>query len=154
MADNVNGDQVVAVYGNDVSVFRKGQEVTTLSFDPAQRELRIPFADAIGSVLLTSMRPWGDEASLVAIDMETGKPYWQLANLALSSFLLQSGYLIGSTEGLGKKPEFVVIEADTGRLVSRTSTPQAVPSFANLLAREGSTLWAFNVINTTRLAIE
>ena len=154
MADTVTGEQVVAVYGNDVSVFRRGQEVTTLAFDPGQRELRIPFADAIGNVLLASVRPWGDEASLVAVDLETGKPYWQTTNLALSSFVAQDGYLIGSTEGLGKKPELVVLEADTGRVLSRTTTPQAVPSFANLLARDGTTLWAFNVINTTRLAIE
>ncbi|HSO37530.1 MAG TPA: hypothetical protein VLT33_33625 [Labilithrix sp.] len=154
MADTVTGEQVVAVYGNDVSVFRKGQEVATLAFDPGQRELRIPFADAIGNVLLASVRPWGDEASLVAVDLATGKPYWQTTNLALSSFVAQDGYLIGSTEGLGKKPELVVIEADTGRVISRTPTPNAVPSFANLLARDGATLWGFNVINTTRLAIE
>ena len=111
-------------------------------------------ADAIGNVLLASVRPWGDEASLVAVDLETGKPYWQTTNLALSSFVAQDGYLIGSTEGLGKKPELVVLEADTGRVVSRTTTPHAVPSFANLLARDGTTLWALNVINTVRLAVE
>ncbi len=149
-----NGDQTVAVYSAiNVCVFRSDKLVSQLTVDRTGG-YRVPrFADAVGNVVFVSLTdPKG--GTLVAADLQSGSIFWKTDKVPIASFVIDGGYIIAITQEGAKKPEYLVIEGDTGKVVSRTSTPKGLTSFASRLALWQGTLYSFNDIMTARFSVE
>jgi hypothetical protein len=146
-------DHAVGIYGYRlVGVYRDGKLATVLDFgedDPRRSRGRanVMFADVVGDVVLVSTL--SDKPFLTAADGKTGAILWRAPGIKAMSFVVVDGYVIaanGSTD-------VVVLAGDTGRIVQRVKTPKAYP-MTYRLARKGQTLFGFDLVMTSRFALE
>lgn len=90
--------------------------------------------------------------SVVAVDTKTGAQLWRTKEIRAESLVLADGYVIATHSPYNQPTQIVVLEGDTGKVVSRV-TMKGQTSRYRLVLDKGF-LYGFDGVMSCKFAVE
>lgn len=142
-------DHTVGVYEPEqVVVFREGRPVTVLDASKADFQM-VLYADVQDDIAFLAE---AKGPSIVAVDTKTGAQLWRTKDIRAESLVLTDGYVIATHSPYNQPSQIVVLEGDTGKVVSRVTLKAQTSRYRLVLAN--GFLYGFDSVMACKLAVE